>query len=234
MKGSICIAVVCSILLSACSKGGGGNSGSDVPQPTGALLVTPQDNTTCLTGVSIDTGRATITFKWQSATNTDSYDLVVKNLFNAQQTTYPVSGLSRDVVLDKSQPYSWYVVSKSSKTTATAQTPVWKFYVAGNPTSSYAPFPATIIAPAPNAVVPSAGLDSVAVPFQWSATDVDNDIAFYTIYLDDKNATTQVRASVLTTTVTITLAPFKTYYWRVVTTDAAGNTSDSGVFSFTL
>jgi hypothetical protein len=223
--------LVCSITFAACSKGGGP---ADVPQPGQAALVSPANNATCLTGNSIDTGKPSVSFSWQSAANADMYDLVVKNLNNAQQNVYSVSGLSKDLVLSKAQPYSWYVVSKSVKTTATSQSAVWKFYVAGNATSSYAPFPATIIAPAPNAVVPSVGSDPVTVMFQWSATDVDNDIAFYTIYLDDKNATTIVNAAVTGSTMTLSLLPYKTYYWRVITTDAAGNTSDSGVYSFSI
>ena len=234
MKSLLYTAVVCSVSFASCSKGGGGNSSPDIPQPASANLVSPANNTTCLSGVSVDTGKSTISFSWQSADNADTYDLVVKNLNNAQQNTYSLSGLSKDLVLNKAQPYSWYVVSKSAKTTTTSQSAVWKFYVAGNATTSYAPFPATIIAPAPNAVVPSSGLDSVTVTFQWSATDVDNDIAFYTIYLDDKNATTKVKAAVTGSTTTITLLPYKTYYWRVITTDEAGNTSDSGVYSFSI
>ncbi|WP_431216955.1 hypothetical protein ACQ86N_21825 [Puia sp. P3] len=125
------------------------------------------------------------------------------------------------------------MVSKSGRTSATSPSAVWKFYVAGNASSSYAPFPATIIAPASNAVVPSSGMDSVSVSFQWTATDVDDDIAFYTICLDDKNATTKVK-TLPESTMTFTLLPFKTYYWRVITTDRAGNTSDSGIYSFSI
>jgi hypothetical protein len=231
VKSYFYIIIVCSISFAACSKGGGA---PDVPQPAEAALVSPTNNTTCLNGISIDTGKSSVSFSWQPAANADMYDLVVKNLNNAQQNVYSVSGLSKDLVLSKAQPYSWYVVSKSVKTTTTSQSAVWKFYVAGNATSSYAPFPATIIAPAPNAVVPSAGSESVTVTFLWSATDVDNDIAFYTIYLDDKNATTNVKAAVTGSTMTLTLLPYKTYYWRVITTDGAGNTSDSGVYSFSI
>jgi hypothetical protein len=232
VKRRLYTAFVCSVIFAACGKSDGGNS-QDTSQPATASLVSPANNTTCLSGVSVDTGKSTITFSWQSAANADSYDLIVKNLNNAQQNTYAVSGLSKDVVLNKAQPYSWYVVSRSTKTTVTSQSAVWKFYVAGNATTSYAPFPATIIAPAQNAIIPSSGQDSVTVTFQWNATDVDNDIVSYTIYLDEKNATTQVK-TVTGNTTTITLAPFKSYYWRVITTDAARNTSDSGIYSFSI
>jgi hypothetical protein len=232
VKRRLYTAFVCSVIFAACGKSDGGNS-QDTSQPATASLVSPANNTTCLSGVSVDTGKSTITFSWQSAANADSYDLIVKNLNNAQQNTYAVSGLSKDVVLNKAQPYSWYVVSRSTKTTVTSQSAVWKFYVAGNATTSYAPFPATIIAPAQNAIIPSSGQDSVTVTFQWNATDVDNDIVSYTIYLDEKNATTQVK-TVTGNTTTITLAPFKSYYWRVITTDAARTTSDSGIYSFSI
>jgi hypothetical protein len=72
------------------------------------------------------------------------------------------------------------------------------------------------------------------VVFQWSGADIDNDIAFYTIYLDNTNATTKVIPSITSDSTTMSLAPMKTYYWRVVTTDSEGNTSDSGIYTFTI
>jgi hypothetical protein len=232
MKLSTITVIISLVVITACGKGG--NPTTDVQAPDAAALLSPADNEACLNGVTIDSSSATVTLSWRAAANADSYDLVVKNLLSAVQTTYPVSGISKDLVLSKAQPYSWHVVSKSSHTALTAQSAIWKFYVAGNPTTDYAPFPATIIAPAANEVIPSTGGDSVKVAFHWTATDVDNDIAYYTIYLDNSNASTKVVPSITVDTTSLTLATMKTYFWRVVTTDRAGNTSDSGIYIFSL
>ena len=227
------IAVICLIFITACGKSGGGSGGA--AQPLGwPTLISPQNNTACFTGVNVDSNHASVTFSWQAATNAATYNLVVTNLNNAKQTTYPVTGTSEDVVLTKAEPYSWYVMARSGGMADSTSSPTWKFYVAGNPTTTYAPFPATIIAPANNAVVPSTGGPQVTVVFQWSGADIDNDIAFYTIYLDNTNATTKVIPSITSDSTTMSLAPMKTYYWRVVTTDSEGNTSDSGIYTFII
>ena len=234
MKASINITLACLIFMAACGKSGGGSGSSTVAAPGEAALTAPANNSACLSGVNVDSNDASIPFSWLAAANADSYDLVVKNLLSAQQSTYPVSGTSIDLTLSKGQPYSWYVVSKSGKTTDSTQSVTYKFYVAGNATSSYAPFPATIIAPAAGTVIPNGGATQVTVVFQWSGASVDNDIAFYTIYLDTKNASTVVLPSTTASTTSMSLAAGQTYYWRVVTTDSVGNSSDSGIYSFSI
>ena len=239
MKIPVCITIACFIFITGCSKNGdpgsgNGNPPTTVPTPAASTLTLPLNNTACLSGVNGDANNATISFSWQAAANTETYDLVVKNLISAQQTTYNLSATTKDIVLSKTQPYSWWVVSRSGKTTSTAQSAVWKFYVAGNPTSSYAPFPATIVAPVANSNIVSGGTGQVNVVLQWDATDIDNDIAFYAVYLDNKDASTKIISSVVTKTTSLSLASGKTYYWRVVTTDSAGNSSDSGIYSFTI
>ena len=239
MKILISITTICFIFFTACSKGDGssgsnGNPPTTVPLPVASTLTLPLNNTACLSGVNIDSNNASITFSWQAATNAETYDLVVKNLISAQKTTYAVSATTKDIVLAKSQPYSWYIVSKSSKTTTTAQSAVWKFYVAGSPTSSYVPFPAVIIAPLANAVLTSGTSGQMNVVLQWDATDIDNDIASYAIYLDNKDATSLIIPSIQVKTTSLSLAFGKTYYWRVITNDSAGNSSDSGIFSFII
>ncbi len=237
MKISFYTILTLFIFFTSCSKGDsdGGNENPPPPvyTPAASTLTLPANNEACTSGVSTDANNATITFSWQAATNAETYDLVVKNLSSTKQTTYPVSATTKDIVLSIGQPYSWYVVSKSSKTTVTTQSEVWKFYVAGNPTSSYAPFPATLIAPSANSVINSGGMQTNVV-LQWKATDVDNDIASYAIYLDNKDASTTVVPLVSTDTTSVSLTPGTTYYWRVVTTDSVGNNSSSGISSFVV
>lgn len=239
MKIAVYISIVYCFFITACSKGGGanGNNGNpppSFPSPEATTLISPINNAACLSGISLDSNITTISFSWQAATNAESYDLVIKNLISTQQTTYSATSTSKDIELSKTQPYSWYVLSKSSKTTTTRKSAVWKFYVAGTPASSYAPFPATIITPIDNSMVASGGASQVNIVLQWDATDIDNDIVSYAIYLDNKDASTQINSLIATKTTTLSLASGMSYYWRVVTIDAAGNSSDSGPYFFTI
>ena len=76
------------ILVSCKGKDGGGGNGDvdpppPVPTPTAATLNTPAKNSECLDGENVE-------FKWAASENTDSYDIVVKNLLTQSQIT-PVS-----------------------------------------------------------------------------------------------------------------------------------------------
>ena len=75
---------------------------------------------------------------------------------------------------------------------------------------------------------------SLVLTIKWKADDIDNDIASYDVYFDQVDATTKVTSSQTATSLTRIVNPGKTYYWRIVTTDKSGNSSDSGKFMFTV
>ncbi|MEO6980031.1 MAG: hypothetical protein ABI113_16700 [Mucilaginibacter sp.] len=68
-------------------------------------------------------------------------------MLTAAVTVFSSSTNQVTATLLRNTPYSWYVVSKSTTTTVTAQSDTWKFYLAGAGVTSYSPFPATITAP---------------------------------------------------------------------------------------
>ena len=99
------------ILVSCKGKDGGGNGDVDppppVPTPTAATLNTPAKNSECLDGENVE-------FKWAASENTDSYDIVVKNLLTQSQITQTTTSTTVTIQLTKGQPYSWYIISKSN------------------------------------------------------------------------------------------------------------------------
>ncbi len=124
----------------------------------------PANSSACLTGTSVDANNASINFSWNAAANTESYDVTINDLYTQQMLpVINTTATNLTKTLQKNHAYSWKVVSKSSKTTNTATSDTWKFYLAGNPASNYSPFPANVTAPAYGANVP---VGSVTIQWQ--------------------------------------------------------------------
>lgn len=218
---------VATLLLAGCS----GGKDAPVPVPGTTTLSSPANNTACLKSSSTSSS-ASVTFLWKAASNADNYQLEIKNLNTQVTVSSATSGLSYTINIDVNTPYSWDVVAVNATGKTTSD--VWKFYLSGMASSNYAPFSASLTVPASGAIVSTNGVTMVQVTFQWTGSDPDDDIASYSLYLDDTNASTQVIASQTETTAVQTLASGKTYYWKVVTTDKAGNSSISAVSSFQI
>lgn len=203
-----------------------------IPAPGTTTLSLPVNNTACLQGTSASGAAASVSFAWRSATNVDNYQLVIKNLNTQASETYTTKDTLYTATLAINTPYSWTIsaTNASGKTTSDS----WKFYLSGAASSSYAPFAADLKSPASGTTIASNGAASVQVTFQWTGSDPDNDIACYSLYLDNTNATTKVISSQTASTATQTLTTGKTYYWKVVTTDKVGNTSVSSINSFRI
>jgi len=145
-------------------------------------------------------------------------------------STISLSSLTTElaITIDKGTPYSWYVISKNMKVLETAQSETWKFYNAGDPIASYAPFPADLIAPAMASTL--TGITSQNL--SWSGSDIDNDIVSYDVYFDISNPPTALEGNTSSSNMDVTVAAGNTYYWRVVTKDSQGNNSQSEIFEF--
>jgi hypothetical protein len=75
-------------------------------------------------------------------------------------------------------------------------------------------------------------VDQGTVLLQWEATDVDDDIASYTILLDTSSAPATEVGNSSTNSLNITVSSGQVYYWKVITTDELGNESHSQIFQF--
>jgi hypothetical protein len=217
------------IILTGCGKGGGGGTNTPVPQPGKLTLLSPAQNELCTQGSVISTSQSTVTLKWVAVDNTGSYEVSIKNLVDGTSATQTTSGTQTSLTLKRNTPYSWSVISNSAANAALAKSETWKFYNSGPASVSYAPFPAEIISPMINQTV---AVDNGKVSLSWNATDVDNDILNYDVYFGETPQPDLTRSAITAKTLEENVTSGKLYYWKIVTRDSKGNTSDSGTFPF--
>ncbi len=212
------------MLLSGCKK--------DPPNPPGKpLLAEPAKNLECTPVQSSSGNSSVVRFRWRTGNYTDSYEIEVKNLLDGTKINRDSKVATETISLEKSTPYSWFVTSKNTQTNETATSATWLFYIPGTQTY-HIPFPAQIIAPEPGATVFKDINNEVIL--QWSAVDIDNDIENYKIYFSTENPPNVLIASsgANETSQKVGVVSSTVYYWRIVTADALGNTSDTGVIDF--
>ncbi len=200
--------------------------------PEAAELSKPANNSVCLIGGNTNANE--VQFTWIPVAGASSYELKITNLkSNTTETkTFPTSPAT--VTLVTGLPYEWQVISKSSKTTLTASSAKWKFYLTGAGEVSYAPFPASLTFPASGQQVSaSAG----QVKLAWTGTDPDsgNSLLSYEIFVDTDVAKVRNQEVTPLKTKTESLSiPVKsggTYYWMVKTMDES-SASYSQIFGF--
>lgn len=220
--------------FSSCKKGGKGDK--DVPKepevlaPVKSTLLAPARDEACIEGTIISNTESKVNFTWSVSANTDIYEIVIKNLITNTIVNRTSNTNSSEVNLSRNTPYSWYVVSKSNKIATTTQSEVWKFYNAGPGATSYAPFPGEILSPLLGQTI-----DAVngKITLRWKGSDVDNDILNYDIYFGTQQNPPLLKANIVAELDNdISVNAQTTYYWRIVTRDVKGNTSDSGIFQF--
>lgn len=234
-KNRLIILVFIVSVFFACGKGGGSSVTPTPPvtpakPPAKAVLSLPLQNEVCANGENQTVTESTIHFVWQDAANADSYVLTIKNLLTGSLIRKTSSQSDLKVALARATPFSWNVTSKSTKIVDTTVSDSWKFYNSGVGQTSYAPFPATLTYPANGQVITVTGTN---VTLTWTGADADNDIAGYDIYFGKSSTPTLVatnKADNLISNVQITSNTI--FYWEVITKDAKGNTSDSGVYQF--
>ena len=217
--------LIVAVVLFGCKK-------KDPPKPPeSAQLIFPGKNSECTTGEDVNATTSQVEFRWQASNNTDTYELIVTNLNNGNKQDITVASTQAILPIQKGTPYSWVVISKNSAVLQTASSASWSFYNSGFETT-YAPFPAEI-------VEPQMGLSvfkdiNNEVTLRWLGADVDDDIEGFEVYFSTENPPLSLIASPgpTTTTTDVTVAADTIYYWKVITKDSEGNTSDSGIFEF--
>ncbi|MBT8236023.1 MAG: hypothetical protein KJO04_07510 [Bacteroidia bacterium] len=206
--------------------------GKDDPKiPDPAVLIFPAQNSECTTGVEISPTSSRVDFRWNASKNTDTYQIEVKNLISNSTQTASTSSTTLGVVITKGTPFSWKIISKNNESQEETSSQTWLFYNAGTETS-YAPFPAQITSPSSGATASRDGNGEVLL--SWIGADVDSDISGYEVFLDvaDPPATSVGSLASGTTELNVAADAATVYFWRVITTDLEGNTSDSGIYSF--
>ena len=201
--------------------------------PSAATLISPANDETCLDGTSINDSQSSVDFRWSSAANAISYELIVTNLLTQSSQTYPVASNQINVALTKSEPYNWSVKSIGEVGSVPSQSIQWKFYLAGDAVVNYAPFPSELISPRSGAnVTPDI---NKLIELNWNALDVDDDLAQFEVYLDKSDATTLIKTLEFQTeevSIEVEVENNTTYFWKIIAIDTNQNNSSSGVYSF--
>jgi hypothetical protein len=217
------------ITLLSCGGGGDDPEPDPIPvlPPSSATLVFPANNEECNTGESMNTTQSKVNFNWNASANTNSYTVVLKNLLTSNEFSTNSTSNQVNIIISKSTPYKWWVISKSTETTKTAKSAEWKFYNSGDAVQTYAPFPAELVAP----IMGSSTSDST-VTLEWSGSDVDNDVKEYEVYFGTVTPPTNKLDTTTSQNLENVAVSANTYYWSVLTRDNEGNTSTSEVFQF--
>lgn len=212
------------ILTTSCGKK------DKAPAPGKATLIFPEQNAACTSGTVISDTQSSIVFSWNTSTNTDNYQVNIKNLLTQDVVTQVINTNQLKVTLKRNTPYSWSVKSISGKSKDTTQSDTWKFYNAGPGSTSYPPFPAAITSPVFGADVSATG---GKINIKWTGADPDSDITGYDVYFGNNANPPVLKSNVTEMSLNdISVTSGTVYYWKIVTHDSQGNTSDSGIFQF--
>ena len=198
--------------------------------PAVAKLQLPAKNEACTSGTIVSDTQTKVVFKWNASTNADSYELHLKNLLTSLTTVHPATTPSLQLTIQRGAPFSWFVISKAEKTASTATSEIWKFYNSGPGVQTNAPFPADNLSPGMGQNIAT---NTTKVTFQWSGSDVDNDIIGYDVYFGlNENPGLLIQNFTSSTLNNVNVNANTVYYWKVITKDSKGNTSESGLFQF--
>lgn len=201
-----------------------------IPKPSAALLIFPEDDTECNTGIVVNEVQSDVTFEWNASQNTDSYEITLINLNTAN--TQKANSATNEVTvrIERGTPYEWFVVSKATGTSEIATSERWRFYNEGPGVENYAPFPAEAINPQRGANLDAA---TTIVTLEWSSSDVDSDIVEHEVFFGpDAENLESLGRTVQTRFENVTVLSSTTYFWQVVTYDEKQNSSISEMFQF--
>lgn len=218
------------LLLVSCSGGGDDPTPTpqpEVPAPLATTLVFPANNEECNEGAIISDTESQVVFQWAASENTDSYTLKLKDLELGSEITLNTTNTQLPVDILRGNAYAWSVVSKANGTNQTAESDTWRFYNAGPGVQNYAPFPAYDPTPAMGVAI-AAG----EITLGWKSSDLDGDPLSFTVYLDTTSPPLTLLGQTNTNSYTTTINANTIYYWRVVASDSAGNSSQSEIFEF--
>lgn len=204
----------------------------DLGKPTAVSLLFPAENSLCNVGTDSTNTESTVVFEWSASENTDEYELNLKNLLTGDSISKLTSDLKISLRILRATPFAWYVVSKSDTHQKTAQSSIWKFYNAGVAIENYAPFPAEIVSPKMAETITTG---ANVITLSWTGKDIDNDIAGYDVYFGTTNPPRVIKSDQKENTLSnVAISANTVYYWKIITKDAFGNSSDSGIYQFKI
>ena len=223
------------LIFLSCSTDSESESESEpeILNPLAPSLLFPENNEACLDGTSINDTQSSVDFSWTNAQNAFSYEIIITNLLTQTQETFTSNVNQTKITLIKAEPYSWKVKSVGGVGSTSSESEQWKFYLAGDAIVNYAPFPAELIFPRSGKNV-TPGVNNL-ITLSWTTSDVDGDLLKFEVYLDDSDASTLIESidyNAENTSLEIEVQNNTKYYWKIVSIDANGNQSNSGVYAF--
>ncbi|WP_178987861.1 hypothetical protein [Winogradskyella schleiferi] len=226
------VTILCAVVvLFGCSNttdDGFNNINGPQDSPTGVTLVFPSDDTLCNEGTNLTPTESTVYFEWQPNDNAETYTLSIENLSTGTIEQYDTLDFIFPVTIDRAEAYRWFVNYELQG--EIKESAIWNFYNAGPGVQTYAPFPAEIISPSMAQTLNS----TTSVTLEWSGSDVDNDIVSYDVYFGTEIHPSITASDISANQFTVSVASGTIYYWNIITKDAEGNTSESGVHQFSV
>ncbi|WP_299334207.1 hypothetical protein [uncultured Psychroserpens sp.] len=204
------------------------NNGGAQDPPNGVQLVFPQEDMLCNEGENPTPTESTVFFEWEPNDNAETYLLTIENLDTDNIEQYETVDFIFPVTINRAQAFRWFVEYAYQNETKVSA--VWNFYNAGPGVQTYAPFPAEIISPTMAQTIPATN----SVTLEWNGSDVDDDIVGYDVYFGTTNPPELNTSDISTEQITVPVSTGNTYYWNIITKDAEGNSSESGVFEFRI
>lgn len=199
-------------------------SGNEDKTPT---LIFPLHNSECFEGTIISETISEVKFEWNTTSSAKSYILSLENLNTGKKSGFSSETGSKTVSIERGVSYSWNVTAIGDRFSDQYESATWNFYNAGLGTQNHAPFPAEAIFPIMGSKTPR------NLKLTWSATDLDNDIKEFTIYLDTQKTDLSLHSTTTSSEIALTnLEQDTVYYWYIVTKDNHGNLSTSPIFEF--
>lgn len=197
-------------------------------EPNGVLLVFPYEDALCNEGTNLTPTESTVYFEWTPNSNAEIYTLTIENLDTGNSTVYESVDYIFPVTIQRAYAYRWFV--NYEHLGETKESAVWNFYNAGPGVQTYAPFPAEIISPSMAQIFSATN----SVTLQWSGSDVDNDIVSYDVHFGVNNPPSINSSDITLNQLSVSVVPGTVYYWNIVTKDATGNISESGIHQFNV
>ena len=211
-------------ILIQCSK-------DQILEPDPVFLISPNNQDNCSSSIIIDEINSQVDFSWSKSLNTDQYEIVVENQSNNLQLKKISLENSTSLILDRGVNYSWWVISRLNKSSITAKSLIWQFYLEGPSIVEHIPFSAVLLAPQNEEEINLN--DQNKYMFKWSGSDLDDDIDFYDLYIGNNVDEIEIiKNNIKSQEIELELQKQKTYYWKILSTDSKGNSSSSQIYSF--
>lgn len=229
MKEISTMFIILLLVLFSCSPSDSETVSVQNEVPEKVELLFPEDNTECHEGTLISENQSEVPFRWTESNNTDFYEVFLENLESGTQSLTLSDINETNIIINRATAYKWHIVSKSNSSEESTKSESSQFYNAGEEVVGHAPFPATVLFPVSGSEVVA---NSDMLDLRWSGNDLDNDIISFEVFYGTENPPTNNSGKLNENTYSLDVSKNHRYYWRVLTYDSSGNSSQSEVSTF--